>query len=85
MMNSFDVDKPLPSVIAIKCTENHLYRIELSLFSFGSQSRNRFHNPFFISFIISVQMVKSNIAILIKEDKYKLKRSDLTYNYLRLR
>jgi hypothetical protein len=23
-MNDFDVDKPLPSVITIKCVENHL-------------------------------------------------------------
>jgi hypothetical protein len=72
MMNDLDVDKPLPSVIAVKRAENHLYRDGLSLFSFGSQTRNRFHNPFFISFIISVQMLKSIVAILIKEDKYKL-------------
>ncbi len=33
IMNEFDVDKPLPSVIAIKWAENHLYRIGLfSLF-----------------------------------------------------
>jgi hypothetical protein len=31
-MNDFDVDKPLPLVIAINCAENHLYRIGLSLF-----------------------------------------------------
>ncbi len=49
-----DVDKPLPSVIAIKCAENHLYRIKLSLFSFGSQTRNKFHNPFFISLMMTV-------------------------------
>ncbi len=70
-MNEFDVDKPLPSVITIKCAENHLYNIGLSLFSFGSQTRNRFHNPFFISFIISVQIFKSLITILMKKDKYK--------------
>jgi hypothetical protein len=35
-MNDFDVDKHLLSVIAIKCAENHLYRIGLSLFSFVS-------------------------------------------------
>jgi hypothetical protein len=72
MVNDFDVDKPLPSGIAIKCAENHLYRTGLSLFSFGSQKRNRFHNPIFISFIISAQMLKSIIAILMKEDKYRL-------------
>ncbi len=72
MINDFDVNKPLPSSIAIKCAENHLYRIGLSLFSFGSQKRNRFHNPFFISFIISAQMLKFIIAILMKEDKYRL-------------
>ncbi len=71
-MNDLDLDKPLPSVIVIKSAENHLYRIGLSLFSFGSQTRNRFHNPFFISFIISVQILKSITAILIKEDKYRL-------------
>jgi hypothetical protein len=71
-MNDLDVDKPLPSVIAIKYSENHLYRIGLPLFSSQSQKRNRFHNPFFISFIISIQMLKSIIAILINEDKYKL-------------
>ncbi len=49
-MNDFDVDKPLPSVIAIKCAENHLYRIGLSLFPVGSQKRKKFHNPFFIFF-----------------------------------
>jgi hypothetical protein len=48
IMNDLDLDKPLPSVIAIKGAENHLYRIGLSLFSSGSQKRNRFHNPFFI-------------------------------------
>ncbi len=72
IMNDFDVDKPLPSVIAIKGAENHLYRIGLSLFSLGSQKRNRFHNPFFISFIICVQILKSIIAILMIEDKYRL-------------
>jgi hypothetical protein len=79
-MNDLDVDKPLPSVIAIKSAENHLYRIGLSLFSFGSQKRNRFHNPFFISFIICVQILKSITAILMKEDKYRLLLiGDFTY------
>jgi hypothetical protein len=68
-MDDFDVYKPLPSVIAIKCAENHLYSIGLSLFSFGSQKRNRFHNPFFVSFIICVQVLKSITAILMKQDK----------------
>jgi hypothetical protein len=68
----FDIDKPLPSVIAIKCAENHLYRIGLSLFASGSQARDRFHNPFLISFIICVQILKSITAIIIKEDKFKL-------------
>jgi hypothetical protein len=72
IINDFDVDKPLPSIIAIKCVENHLYRIGLSLFSFGSQTRNRFQNPFFISFIISVEVLKSMTAIIMKEDKYRL-------------
>jgi hypothetical protein len=71
-MNDFDVEKSLPSIKAIKCAENHFYRIGLSLFSFGSQARNRYHNPFFISFIISVQIFKSITAILMKEDKYRL-------------
>ncbi len=71
-MNDFDVEKLLPSVIVIKSAENHLYRIGLSLFSFGSQTRNRFHNPFFISFVFCVQILKSIIAILMKEDKYRL-------------
>jgi hypothetical protein len=68
IMNDLDLDKPLPSIIAIKGVENYLYRIGLSLFSFGSQKRDRFHNPFFISFIISVQILKSITAILMKED-----------------
>ncbi len=67
----FDVDKPLPLVIVIKCAQNHLYSIGLSLFSFGSQTRNRFHNLFFISLIICVQILKSITAIFMKEDKYK--------------
>jgi hypothetical protein len=69
-MNNFDVEKP--SVIAIKCAENHLYRIGLSLFSFGSQTRNRFHKPLFISFIICFQILKSITAKLMKEDTYRL-------------
>jgi hypothetical protein len=71
-MNDLDVDKPLQSVIAINSAQNYLYSVGLSLFSFGSQTRNRFHNPFFISFIICVQILKSLIALLIKEDKYRL-------------
>jgi hypothetical protein len=59
MINDFDVNKPLPSVIAIKGAENHFYRIGLSLFSFRTQKRNRFRNPFFVSFIICVQILKS--------------------------
>jgi hypothetical protein len=70
--NDLDIDKPLPSVISIKTAENLLYSIGLSLHSSGSQTRNRFHNPFFISFIISVQILKSITAILMKEDKYRL-------------
>ncbi len=72
IINYLDLDKPLPSVIAIKCAENHLYRIGLSLFTFGSQTKNRFHNPFLISFIFCVQILKSITAILMKEDKYRL-------------
>ncbi len=71
-MNDLDFDKPLPSVFAIKSSENHLCSISLSLFSFETQKRNRFSNPFFISFIISAQMLKSITAILMKEDKYRL-------------
>jgi hypothetical protein len=79
-MNDLDLDKPLPSVIAIKCAESYLYSIGLSLFSFGSQTRNKFHNPFLISFIICVQMLKSITGILMKEDKYRLLLiGDLTY------
>jgi hypothetical protein len=33
-----ELDKPLPSVIAIKSAESYLYRIGLSLFSFGPQT-----------------------------------------------
>ncbi len=29
-MNDFDIDKPLPSVIAIKCAQNHLYNTRSS-------------------------------------------------------
>jgi hypothetical protein len=72
IINDIDVAKPLPPVIAINSAQNHLCRIGLSLFSFGSQKRNRFHNPFFISFIICVQILKSITAILMKEDKYRL-------------
>jgi hypothetical protein len=80
IMDDFDVEKPLPSVIAIKSAGNHLYSIGLSLFSFGSQTRNRFHNPFFISLIICVSILKSIIAILMKEDKYRLLLiGDFTY------
>ena len=43
-MKDFEVEKPLPSVIAIKSAENHLYSIGLSLFSSEPQTRNRFHN-----------------------------------------
>ncbi len=57
IMNNLDIDKPLPSVIAIKCAENHLYRIGLPLFSSGSQTRNRFHNPFLILFIFLVTIL----------------------------
>jgi hypothetical protein len=71
-MNNLDLEKPLPSFITIKCAENHLYRIGLSLFSFGSQKRNIFHNPFFISLIFLVTILKSITAILMKEDKYRL-------------
>ncbi len=80
IMNDLDLDKPLPSVIAIKCAESHLYRIGLSLFSFGSQTRNRFHNPFFISFIICISIIKCITAILMKEDKHRfLLIGDFTY------
>jgi hypothetical protein len=68
----FLVDKLLPSIIAFNSAENHLYRIGLSLFTYGSQTRNRFHNPFFVSFIICVSVLKSITATLFKEDKYKL-------------
>jgi hypothetical protein len=72
VINEFDVDKPLPSFIAIKFAENHLYRIGLSLFASGSQTRSRFHNPFFVSLIICAQIFKSIAAILMKEDKHRL-------------
>jgi hypothetical protein len=71
-MNDIDVDKPLPSIIALKSAENHLYRIGLSLFSFGSAMRNRFHNPFFILFVDCVEVIRSITAIHLKEDKYRL-------------
>jgi hypothetical protein len=68
IMINLDLDRPLPAVIAIKYAENHLYRIGLSLFSFGFQKSNRFHNLFFISLIICVQILESITAILMKED-----------------
>jgi hypothetical protein len=34
IVNDWDFDKSLPSVIGIKSAENYLYRIGLSLFSF---------------------------------------------------
>jgi hypothetical protein len=71
-MKDFEVDKPLPSVIAINSAENHLYSIGLSLFSSKPQTRNRFHNPFFVSFIICISILKSITAILMNEDKYRL-------------
>jgi hypothetical protein len=70
--DDLNADKPLPPVIAINSAQSLLYRIGLSLFSFGSQTRNRFQNPFFISFIISIQILKSITAILMKEDKFRL-------------
>ncbi len=54
IIDDFDVNKPLPPVFVTKCAENHLYRIGLSLFTFGSQKRNRFHNPFFISSVLLI-------------------------------
>ncbi len=67
-------------MIAIKDADSYLYSIGLSLFSSGSQKRNRFHNPFFISLIICVQILKSIIAVLMKEDKYRfLLIGDFTY------
>jgi hypothetical protein len=71
-MNDFDVDKPLLSIIAIKCAQNYLYRIGLSLFSSESQIKNQFLKPSFISFIIYVQILKSITAIPVKEDKYRV-------------
>jgi predicted nucleic acid-binding protein len=68
----FEVDKLLLSVIAINSAENYLYNIGLSLFSFGSQTRNRFLNSFFISLIICVSKLNSINAVLMKEDKCKL-------------
>ncbi len=80
IVKDIDLDKALPSVIVIKCAENHLYGIGLSLFTSGSQTRIRFHNPFFISFIISVSILKSITAILMKEYKYRLLLvGDFTY------
>jgi hypothetical protein len=80
IINSFDVTKPLPSIITIKSAENLLYTIGLSLYSSGSQTRNKFHNPFFISFIIYVSILKSIIAVFMKEDKYRLLLiGDFTY------
>ncbi len=66
-MNDFDADKPLASIFAIKSEENLLYRIGLSLHSSGPQNRKRFHNPFFMSFIIFLSILKSLSAILMKE------------------
>jgi hypothetical protein len=72
ILKDFEVEKPLPSVITINSAENYLYSIGLSLFSSKPQTRNRFHNPFFISLIICVSILKSITVILIKEDIYKL-------------
>jgi hypothetical protein len=41
IMNDFDVEKPLPSIIVIKYAENHLYKNGLSLFSFGFGTRKK--------------------------------------------
>jgi hypothetical protein len=69
IIDDFDVEKPLPPVLVIECAENHLYKIGLSLFTFGSQKRSRFHNPFFISSILLVGILWSIFAVLIKKDK----------------
>jgi hypothetical protein len=47
--------------------------IEFGFYNFiWTQTRNTFHNLFFISFIIYVQILKSITTILMREYKYKL-------------
>jgi len=70
--SDFNVESLLPPNIRLKSAANHFYRTGLSLFTFVSEKRNRFHNPIFVTITILVQILKSIAAILMKEEKYSL-------------
>jgi len=69
--SDFDISKPLPPNLVLTSAGNHLYKIGLSLFPFGSETRRPFYNPYFISLIISIYFIRSLTALLLNEDNDK--------------
>jgi hypothetical protein len=64
------VTKCLPQNLRLNC--NHFYKIGLSLFSFGSETRHLFYNPFLILFINLIYFAKSIFSLLLKEENENL-------------
>ena len=66
--NQINVDRCLPPELVIDSAGSHLYRIGLSQFPFGSQSRGQLHHPYIVFAIILFCFCRFAILLLIDSD-----------------
>ena len=69
---NLNLNKVLPTYLAIKSAGSDLYRIGLSLFPFGSQQRNKYHNPYIIISIFIVFMLRLIVSLILSDDNYNI-------------
>ena len=55
---NLDLNKVLPTYLAIKSAGSDLYRIGLTLYPFGAQIRDRYHNPLIIFIFNSLVLIR---------------------------
>jgi hypothetical protein len=71
-MFGYNEDHILPPNMMIKSAGSDFYRNGLSLFSFRSQTRSKLNNPFLISTIISLSILKFLIQLFLPESDKNL-------------
>ena len=69
--NKININHVLPLHLVIKSAGSDFYRIGLSLFPFGSQKRNKYHNPCLLMLIHTIFWLKFILSSLIGNDNYK--------------
>ena len=73
IMESFDANKILPTIVSLKSVDNHLFRIGLSFNHYtNEESRKKRHflyNPILINCVYFIQIIKSIVNLIVLDPK----------------